>query len=55
VSKGLQNLAVGKGWINVSNYGTYPATGTGPHGELVRLRAWRQSSPFRSGAVTYGP
>ena len=32
-------IAVARGWIYVSNYGTYPATGTGPHGELVRLRA----------------
>jgi hypothetical protein len=41
-AKGLvepAGLAVGGGWIYVSNYGTYPATGAGPHGELVRIRA----------------
>ena len=41
-AKGLVDptgLAVGKGWIYISNYGTYPAAGTGPHGELVRVRA----------------
>jgi hypothetical protein len=41
-AKGLvapTGLAVADGWIYVSNYGTYPATGKGPHGELVRLRA----------------
>ncbi len=32
-------LAVAGGWIYVSNYGTYPAVGAGPHGELVRIRA----------------
>jgi hypothetical protein len=32
-------LAVGHGWIYVSNFGTYPASGLGPHGELVRLPA----------------
>ena len=31
-------LAVGGGWIYISNYGTYPAAGAGPHGELVRIR-----------------
>jgi hypothetical protein len=41
-SKGLvfpTGLAVGKGWIYLSNYGTYPSTGPAPHGELVRIRA----------------
>jgi sugar lactone lactonase YvrE len=41
-AKGLvepTGLAVGGGWIYVSNYGTYPAAGKGPHGELVRFRA----------------
>jgi hypothetical protein len=41
-SKGLvfpTGVAVGKGWIYISNYGTYPGTGPAPHGELVRLRA----------------
>lgn len=32
-------LAVGGGWIYISNYGTYPAAGPPPHGELVRIRA----------------
>jgi hypothetical protein len=32
-------LAVGGGWIYISNYGTYPAAGAGPHGELVRVKA----------------
>jgi hypothetical protein len=32
-------IAVSKGWIYVSNYGTYPGTGPAPHGELVRLRS----------------
>ena len=32
-------LAVAGGWIYISNYGTYPAVGAGPHGELVRIRA----------------
>jgi hypothetical protein len=30
-------LAVDGGSIYVSNYGLYPATGAGPHGEVVRL------------------
>jgi hypothetical protein len=41
-SKGLvfpTGVAVDKGWIYISNYGTYPGTGPAPHGELVRLRA----------------
>jgi hypothetical protein len=32
-------LAVGDGWIYISNYGTYPAAGPPPHGELVRIRS----------------
>ena len=32
-------LAVGKGLIYISNHGTYPATGTGPHGEVVTIPA----------------
>jgi hypothetical protein len=39
---GLDNptgLAVADGWIYVSNDGIYPATGSGPHGELVRYPA----------------
>jgi hypothetical protein len=42
VSKGLvfpTGLAVGGGWIYISNYGIYPGTGPAPHGELVRIRA----------------
>jgi hypothetical protein len=31
-------LAVGGGWIYISNYGTYPAAGPPPHGELVRIK-----------------
>ena len=31
-------LAVDDGWAYISNYGTYPAGGPPPHGELVRLR-----------------
>jgi sugar lactone lactonase YvrE len=41
-SKGLvfpTGVAVGKGWIYISNYGTYPGTGPAPHGELVRVRS----------------
>jgi hypothetical protein len=41
-AKGLvfpTGVAVGKGWIYISNYGTYPGTGAAPHGELVRLRS----------------
>ena len=32
-------LAVGGGWIYISNYGTYPAAGPPPHGELVRIKS----------------
>ena len=32
-------LAVGNGSIYVSNHGLFPASGAGPHGELVRLPA----------------
>jgi hypothetical protein len=32
-------VAVGKGWIYISNYGTYPGSGPAPHGELVRIRS----------------
>ncbi len=32
-------LAVAGGWIYISNYGTYPSAGAGPHGELVRIRS----------------
>jgi hypothetical protein len=34
-------LAVADGSIYISNYGTSPASGPGPHGELVRLRFLR--------------
>jgi hypothetical protein len=32
-------LAVGRGSIYVSNYGTYRGSGPGPHGEVIRLAA----------------
>jgi hypothetical protein len=32
-------LAIANGSIYISNYGTYPGVGSGPHGELVRLPA----------------
>lgn len=32
-------LAVGSGSIYISNYGLFPGTGAGPHGEVVRLPA----------------
>jgi hypothetical protein len=32
-------LAVGNGSIYISNYGVFPATGAGPHGEVVSLPA----------------
>jgi len=32
-------LALGNGSIYISNYGTYPGSGTGPHGELISLPA----------------
>lgn len=32
-------LAVGNGSIYISNYGVYPGTGAGPHGEVVSLPA----------------
>jgi hypothetical protein len=30
-------VAVGKHWIYISNFGTYPGTGPAPNGELVRI------------------
>ena len=32
-------LAVGNGLIYISNYGVFPGTGTGPHGQVVSLPA----------------
>jgi hypothetical protein len=32
-------LAVGQGLIYISNYGLFPSTGAGPHGEVVTLPA----------------
>src|SRR5262249_28586646 len=32
-------MAVGGGWIYISNYSTYPASGPTPHGELVRIES----------------
>jgi hypothetical protein len=36
-------LAVGNGSIYISNYGAYPGSGPGPHGQVVSLPAARGS------------
>jgi hypothetical protein len=49
-SRGLYaptGLAVRRGSIYISNYGTFPGAGPGPHGEVVRLRAGPAASGSR--------
>ena len=56
-SKGLAyptGLAVGNGSIYVSNHGLFPASGAGPHGELVRLPLQRSGPDVPVSGVRLG-